>query len=152
MRDDFVSKTTDPTKAYLFGVDKPPFKYARIEQLGARRWVSLESIEAAGMETGAIIIDHERFGIRRACSEKIGQAIFEGWMPYSIEFWEGPELQYQDMRYDEIGNPDGYSWRVLVKLWSRDTVLLDRMRKPLIDPEVVPPGITWERFTPQRLS
>lgn len=39
------------------------------------------------------LVEHERGYHRRAVSEKLAQAIYNGWFPYDVEWWEG---EYDD--------------------------------------------------------
>lgn len=47
----------------------------------------------ARIEMHPKVIEHERMHHRRAVGDKIMDAIYRGWYPYDVEWWEG---QYDD--------------------------------------------------------
>lgn len=90
------------------------------------------------------VLSYQREEHRRAVAEKIALAMYEGWMPYDMEWWEGKNDNYFMLReYGELFNDDYHFWtKVKLATWTY----------PIVKRNPKDAELTYIAYTPESLS
>ena len=74
-----------------FGDMKKDKQY-RTEVLYSHSIISMAQLDGALYPD--MVLEYERTNHRRAVADKIAAALYDGWLPYDVQWWEG---EYNDM-------------------------------------------------------
>lgn len=118
------------------------------ETLYSHNAVSPESIVSS-----VSLIEYERARHRYEIGKRITDAVYKGWLPYCMEFWEGTYDDHSILRDHPPGYDDGmYHFYTKMKFAAlQDMLLVERGTRRLLATGDEA-GTTFTRFSPERLS
>lgn len=117
-------------------------KRYRTEHLYAHQMVSQSSLAQAYDKDR--VLETERRAHREAVAAKLAEAMYEGWMPFEMEWWEGPYDDYHTLKgYPPESRAEYHFW-TKVRLASWDYLVAKR--SPSTE------EMSFLRHTPRNLS
>ena len=117
-------------------------KSYRTEMLHSHSMVSQSAL--ASTYYPDMILGYERDTHRKAVAEKVIEAMYEGWMPYDMEWWEGTYDDKHTLRgYGEAWNEDYHFWtKVKLASWTY----------PILKRNPSSEDVTFMAYTPKGLT
>jgi hypothetical protein len=117
-------------------------KHYRTEHLYAHQRVSQSTLAQAYDREK--VLETERRMHREAVAAKLAEAMYEGWMPFEMEWWEGKYDDHRALKNFPYEPGEDYHFWTKVRLASRDYLAIKR--SPSSD------EMTFYRHTPRNLS
>jgi hypothetical protein len=117
-------------------------KRYRTEHLYAHQMISQSSL--AQVYDREKVLETERRIHREAVAAKVVEAMYEGWMPFEMEWWEGPYDDYHILKGYPSETGEDYHFWTKVRLASWDYLVASRASYD--------EGKAFARHTPRNLS